>query len=159
MSIGEKLGRVGCVYDFDDLEETIRKSRKRLDTIIVHHNDQWQFDMNELVSKVRGLSDACAIQARRDCLNVLMKKEFQADVEEHTIFKKKVSEKLLLSFGTCKDSILDLVPKESSKRGITREKKEDLVNLTKFMPASRRQFFENLLSSDVEDLMCVQDIH
>lgn len=146
--IGNKIKHSGDLYDYDDFANVIKSSRKRLATIELSEEDFWAFDLSDAVSRVTGISEARAVQVRRGSMSIYLKNDFENDFHESLIFKRES----LRQITSCDGNYLDLVSRENTKRGISREKYSDLTKLAKTMPVNRRQFYENLRVSDIEDL-------
>lgn len=154
-AISQKLRKSSNLHDFDDLKEMISNSRKRINTISLEFNEFWAFQMNDTVTRIRGLSDARVVQVRKGSFSVFIKQHFDEPFQEHAVFKKSV----LKDLTDCDTGApIEKIPRESQKRGISHLKKKDLLSLSKHMPSNRRQFFEDLKVSDVDDLMNVREL-
>jgi len=93
------------------------------------------------------------VQFRKGSYDVFLKLNFDGPFQEHPIFKKSVLKDIMNE----QDRPIEGIPKEIKKRGISQQKKRDLVNLSKHMPINRQQFYKDMEVGDADDLMNVRE--
>jgi hypothetical protein len=136
-------------YDFQDCVTLIGQSRKNLKTITLDHTDMCVYDLNDACAKVKGFTQWRVMQFRRDSLQLFVKNDFAENFRPINFLKKR----LIANF------IEKPLSKQLSKQGILKKKYDDLLSLSKSMPAHRRGFFENLkVCEDAKDLSVERDI-
>lgn len=99
------------------------------------------------------------IKFNRGSLSLFCKTDYNdsTDYTDNKFMKKKF-EDTMTEIIKNNESLLNKVKKQDQPRGISEIKKNDLLKLCETIPQWRRQFFENLVVSDVTDLCNEQDI-
>jgi hypothetical protein len=159
-SITNKINRTGQVYDFQDYVQQIQTSRKNVDTLVVTHEDMFLFENESKIKYPNGMNiqKFKMVKFKRGFLSLFAKLNYDdGGYTEIKFLKKKSEDSMKISLNKNK-SLLSEIKRQENPRGICEVKKRDLLNLCQYMPQSRRQFFEELVVSDVADLHSEQDV-
>lgn len=136
-SISKAIHRETSVYDFNDLVTLIENCRKNIKVIKMSHSDMRVYNSKDIAASQFKFSEIRSVQFRRGSINIFTANNHTEEFKEITFFKKSARKQF---------------PKEytpqGSKRGITAEKRTDLLFLSKLMPESRRFFYNNLVADE-----------
>lgn len=149
-NIEMQIKKTGNVYDFEDLLNVIKKSRNNLKTVVVMKSFNWpkkkrQLRKNDEKDPMKNfvLNNIVEAEFMRGSTILKYKTDFDNDYKELNFLQKRFN---------CKK-----FPQEKNNRGITNNKKNDIINkLLPLMPQNRHKFWKDLPVTDtVSDL--VQD--
>ena len=155
--IAKAINREALLGDMDDFKSIIKCSRTNMSVLELTHSlmrcytDELKQRLPVQISKLK------VVEFRRGSLSMYVKNT-HADrcFTEISVMKHKTAirlQRFIAAGGIPRDDI----PIMKCRRGITPEKKADLIKLAALLPASKRKFFVELQTSNVADLEVDED--
>ena len=155
--IAKAINREALLGDMDDFKSIIKSSRTNMSISELTHStmrcytDELKHRLPVKISKLK------VVEFRRGSLSMYIKNTHSdPSFTEISVMKHKTAIRLqryIAAEGIPQDDI----PIMQCKRGITPEKKADLMKLAALLPASKRKFFVELQTSNVADLEVDED--
>lgn len=151
-NIEKRISRLKNIYDYDDLKNAIRTSRKNIEVVDLDAFRKWDKKKRQPRKNNDSLKDLV--------LNSLVEVNFQRGSREMRYKTDFGDEYKKLDFLQKKINIENYMPDLVDIRGIKKEKKEKIIQvLVPLMPANRRLFWEGLpVNDEARDLIQNIDI-
>lgn len=156
-SIGTALKCKENIYDMRDYLETILQSRGNMEATLLDHSDQILFKSDAKARSAFPIKNMKSVQFRRGSTCMYVRDNYDRAFIEVDFLTRDAKRRI--ERHAAQGGLLEIgLERETQPRGISSQKKKDLLKLCRSIPEEKRKFFLDLhVNNCVADLETVVD--